>query len=75
LIDIDRDLERIVGQDGLVRDPRLRMVYECDGYTLDRSVPERVVLPHTIDELERVVKLAGRERGSRGERSPRRARW
>ena len=58
MIDIDRDLERIVGQDGLVRDPRLRMVYECDGYTLDRSVPERVVLPHTIDELQRVVKVA-----------------
>src|SRR5262245_11409077 len=58
LIDIDPELERIVGQDGLVRDPRLRMVYECDGYTLDRAVPERVVLPHTIDELKSVVKVA-----------------
>ena len=60
MIDLDRDLERIVGQDGIVRDPRLRMVYECDGYTLDRAVPERVVLPRTVDEVRSVVKLAHR---------------
>ena len=59
MIDIDRDLERIVGADGVVRDPRLCMVYECDGYTLDRAVPERVVLPRTIEALRAVVKLAG----------------
>ena len=45
--DLDRDLERIVGSEGLLRDPRLCMVYECDGYTLDRATPERVVLPRT----------------------------
>src|SRR5262245_25492574 len=58
MIDLDRDLEHIVGPDGIVRDPRLRMVYECDGYTLDRRVPERVVLPRTIDEVKRVATLA-----------------
>jgi glycolate oxidase len=58
VIDLDRDLERIVGEDGIVRDPRLRMVYECDGYTLDRRVPERVVLPRTVGEVTRVVTLA-----------------
>jgi len=58
LIDLDRDLERIVGPDGIVRDPRLRMVYECDGYTLDRAVPDRVVLPRSVEECKSVVKLA-----------------
>ena len=59
MIDLDRDLERIVGQEGIVRDPRLRMVYECDGYTLDRAVPDCVVLPRTVDECRQVVTLAG----------------
>ncbi|HET9233927.1 MAG TPA: FAD-linked oxidase C-terminal domain-containing protein [Candidatus Eisenbacteria bacterium] len=55
---LDRELERIVGAEGVIRDPQLRMVYECDGYTLDRAVPERVVLPRSVEECRAVVKLA-----------------
>src|SRR5258708_22980571 len=33
------------------------MVYECDGYTLERGLPNVVVLPRTTGEVASVVKL------------------
>jgi glycolate dehydrogenase FAD-linked subunit len=57
--DTDRALLDIVGAEGVLSDPHLRMVYECDGYTLDRAVPERVVLPRTLEECRKVVEVAG----------------
>jgi glycolate oxidase len=50
-----RDLERIVGEDGVVRRPSARAAYECDAYTLERAVPELVVLPRTAEEATRAV--------------------
>ena len=38
-----------------------RAVYECDGYTLERSVPDLVVLPGTVDEVAAVVAEVGVE--------------
>src|ERR1051326_2629880 len=51
------ELVAIVGEDGVAtRDDEL-MVYECDGYTLERSRPEVVVLPRATGELAAVVRL------------------
>ncbi|TFH23127.1 MAG: FAD-binding protein [Myxococcales bacterium] len=36
-------------------------VYECDGYTLERAVPEVVVLPASTAEVSRVVAYCHRE--------------
>ncbi len=63
LADADRDelrraLVAIVGDDGVLAEPADLRVYECDGYTLERSVPTLVVLPRTTDEVARVVCLA-----------------
>src|SRR5258708_39550776 len=33
------------------------MVYECDGYTLERGLPNVVVLPRTTGEVAAIVKL------------------
>lgn len=56
-----RELERIVGADGIVTSaPGLR-VYECDGYTLERARPELVVLPRTTAEVSTVVSMCARE--------------
>ncbi len=33
------------------------IVYECDGYTLQKAVPEVVVLPRTTEEVAKLVKL------------------
>ena len=60
-----RDLERIVGADGVVTRPSARAAYECDAYTLERELPELVVLPRTVEEARRVVvriRDAGRSR-------------
>src|SRR5689334_4839639 len=48
----------IVGDDGVLTEAAALRVYECDGYTLERSVPSLVVLPRTTDEVSRVVRLA-----------------
>ena len=51
-----RDLVALVGEDGVVRSPRARAVYECDAYTLESSVPDAVVLPRTVEETAAVVR-------------------
>jgi glycolate oxidase len=50
-------LARIVGPSGIVRQERELLVYECDGYTLERSRPDVVVLPASTDEVSRVLRL------------------
>jgi glycolate oxidase len=37
-------------------------VYDCDGYTLEKSVPEVVVLPGTTEEVAAVVRLLHKEK-------------
>jgi glycolate oxidase len=49
------DLRRLVGEDGLVTGPVSRAAYECDGYTLERAVPDLVVLPRSPEEAAGVV--------------------
>ncbi len=54
------ELAAIVGPEGVVAAAAARAVYECDGYTLERAVPELVVLPATTDEVARVLRAAFR---------------
>jgi glycolate oxidase len=49
-------LRAIVGAEGFVAAEEDRKVYECDGYTLERSTPEVVVLPATSEQLVAVVR-------------------
>src|SRR5712691_6164156 len=51
------DLRRIVGPDGVIDRPEALLVYECDGYTLDRAAPEVVVLPRTPTDVAQVLRL------------------
>ncbi|MBI3947701.1 MAG: FAD-binding protein [Armatimonadetes bacterium] len=57
-----RQLARIVGSDQVIHAPEELIVYECDGYTIDKACPEAVVLPASTDEVARVVRLCHRER-------------
>jgi glycolate oxidase len=56
-----RELERIVGADGIITSAAGLRVYECDGYTLERARPELVVLPRTTAEVSTVVSMCARE--------------
>ena len=54
-------LERLVGPDAVVRLESELLVYECDGYTLEKSAPDVVVLPGSTEEVSAVVRLLHRE--------------
>jgi glycolate oxidase len=57
-------LRDIVGSDSVVTKANSLSVYECDGYTLEKTVPEIVVLPHSTEELVAVIKCLHREKVS-----------
>src|SRR5207302_7064393 len=50
-------LRAVVGADGIVDRPEALLVYECDGYTLERAAPEVVVLPRTPAEVGAVLRV------------------
>ena len=59
LIDHLRD---IVGPEGVIVHSTALSVYECDGYTLEKAIPEVVLLPHSTEEVIAVVKLLHKEK-------------
>lgn len=59
---LSREIERIVGPEGLVRHEAGLRVYECDGYTLERARPELVVLPRSTAEVRDVVQACHQAR-------------
>lgn len=50
-----KELSGIVGPQGIVTSKAGRYVYECDGYTLSRAIPEIVLLPNNTDEVSRCL--------------------
>ena len=50
-------LREVVGDRGILEGRTSLKTYECDGYTLERAVPELVVLPRTTDEASRAITL------------------
>ena len=54
-----RELQAIVGRDGVIHAPEDLLVYEYDA-TIERGLPEAVVLPTTAEQVSQLVKLARR---------------
>jgi glycolate oxidase len=54
-------LRALVGADGVIDRPEALLVYECDGYTLERATPEVVVLPRSPDEVSTVLRALAAE--------------
>jgi glycolate oxidase len=50
-------LRAVVGADGVIDRPETVLVYECDGYTLERAAPDVVVLPRSPAEVSAVLRL------------------
>src|SRR5579864_7903030 len=46
----------IVGDEGMLCDPNELLVYECDGYVVEKNAPDVVLLPTTRDEVVAIVK-------------------
>src|SRR5213595_721168 len=57
---IVEDLRAFVGEDGVVSKPEELLVYECDAYTLEKNLPNFVVLPRSTEEVVAIVKLCAR---------------
>src|SRR5947209_10043271 len=53
---IDR-LRHIVGQDAVLTAPSDLLVYECDGYTIEKNRPDVVVFPTSTEQVVAIVKL------------------
>ena len=57
---VDRLIERlteIVGTDGVLSAPVELVVYECDGYTLEKNRPDVVVFPRSTEQVQEIVRL------------------
>jgi len=55
-------LQEALGPEHVITEPEQRRVYECDGLTGHRAVPELVVLPASTEEVQAVVRACHRER-------------
>ena len=53
-------LRRALGPDKLLVEPEQLRVYECDGLTGQRAIPELVVLPESTEEVQTVVRACHR---------------
>ncbi len=59
---IAKELAGIVGTDGVVIDPGELRVYETDGLTIFKAMPDIVVLPRSAEQVAEVVKVCHREK-------------
>ena len=56
------ELRAAVGPAHVVTEPEQLRVYECDGLTGHRAIPEIVVLPRSTEEVQAVLRACHRER-------------
>lgn len=52
-----RELERIVGAEGVVATPEGRLTYECDMHTFYKGAPDAVCLPTSTEQVAAIVRL------------------
>src|SRR5438270_10967443 len=50
-------LRTIVGRDALLTTPSDLLVYECDGYTIEKNKPDVVVFPTSTEQVVQVVRV------------------
>lgn len=55
-----RDLRRALGAENVLSAPSELVVYECDGFTIEKNRPEAVVFPRSTEQVAAVVRLANR---------------
>ncbi len=54
-------LQCLVGNTNLLTKAEEKLVYECDGLTMFKAIPEAVVFPTSTSQVAEVVRLANRE--------------
>lgn len=51
------ELRRIVGSDAVLANHSDRVVFECDGFVIEKNCPDVVVFPRTAEQISQIVKL------------------
>ena len=54
-------LQRIVGPENVLTAQSDRMVYECDGFTIEKNCPDVIVFPTCTEHVSEIIKLCNRE--------------
>jgi glycolate oxidase len=57
-----REMRDALGAEHVITEPEELRVYECDGLTGHRAIPELVVLPGSTEQVQEVVRACYRER-------------
>ena len=47
----------LVGEEGMLYNPEELLVYECDGYVIEKRVPDVVLFPTTTEQVVGIVRL------------------
>ena len=55
-----KQCQDLVGNENVIADPASLRVYECDALSAYRTVPELVVLPETVEQVQAVLALCHR---------------
>jgi glycolate oxidase len=55
--DLINRLRPVVGREALITAPSELLVYECDGYTIEKNKPDVVVFPTTTEQVVGVVRV------------------
>ena len=56
-----QELRTIVGEENVISGEDELLVYECDAYTLEKHLPNVVVLPRSTEQVSKVAKLCANE--------------
>src|SRR5438552_11773343 len=56
-----RALVQIVGGENVISGEEELLVYECDAYTLEKNLPNVVVLPRTTEEVSKIAALCAQQ--------------
>ena len=57
LLPLIDDLRAIVGDDGLLAAHADLVVYECDGFTIEKNCPDVAVFPRNTEQVAAIVRL------------------
>src|SRR5947208_2376083 len=57
LTPLEERLRQVVGTDAILTSPSDLLVYECDGFTIEKNKPEVVVFPTSTDQVVQIVRI------------------
>src|SRR6185437_2548994 len=52
------ELRSLLGSEGILTAHSEMLVYECDGFTIEKNSPDVVVFPRTTAQVQQIVRLA-----------------